>query len=117
MNACPNIAGREIKRRKNFTYFGLFITLLTIALIVYQQYEGLLRALVFIPSMSMMIPLLEVKSKTCIVNAFLGLKNMGHKYEKEKNEDFLKEQRKESLKLVVKGIFLSSLITILMMII
>ena len=117
MNACPNIAGREIKRRRNFTYFGLFLTLLTIALIVYQQYEGLLRALVFIPAMSMMIPLLEVRSKTCIVNAFLGLKNMGHKYEKEKNEAFLKEQRKESLKLVVKGIILSSLITIMMMII
>ncbi len=117
MKACPNIAGREVKRRKNFTYFGIILTLLTIAITLYQQYEGILRALVFIPAMSMIIPLLEVRSKTCIVNAFLGLKNMGHKYEKEKNEDFLKEQRKESLKLVAKGIFLSSLITILIMII
>ena len=117
MNACPNIAGREIKRRKNFTYVGSFLTILTILFTNYQGYEGFSRALVFFPAMLMMIPLLEARSKTCIVNAYLNLKNMGYKYEKEIDKDSLKVQRKESLKLIFKGSLISLVLTAFVMII
>jgi len=57
------------------------------------------------------IPFLEAKEKTCIVNAYLGIKNMGEKYEREQDKTYLEKQRCTSLLLTLKGIFIALIIT------
>ena len=112
MNACPNIAGREIKRRVTFGYIGLIMTLLVASYVVLFNANIYFKGMIFITSMSMVIPFLEVYSETCIVNAFLGLKNMGQKYQKEYDGAYLKIQRKTSLFIILKSILISCVITI-----
>ena len=113
MKACPNIAGREIKRRIRLGYIGLILTLLVIGYILFFDANIYLQVLIFFTSMSMVVPFLEVKSETCIVNAFLGLKNMGQEYQKEHDADYLKIQRKTSLNIIVKSILISFGLTII----
>jgi len=43
-------------------------------------------AITFLLSMAMMIPFIEAQSKTCIVNAYFGIKNMGSSYEREQDD-------------------------------
>ena len=112
MDACPNIAGREIKRRITFGYIGLIITLLVIGYVLFIDANIYLHVLIFFTSMSMVVPFLEVKSETCIVNAFLGIKNMGQEYQKEHDADYLKIQRKTSIIIIVKSIAISFGLTI-----
>tara|TARA_B100000900_G_scaffold327127_1_gene287196 strand:+ start:271 stop:624 length:354 start_codon:yes stop_codon:yes gene_type:complete len=111
MNTCPNIAGREIKRRITFGYIGLIMTLLVIGYVLFFDANIYLHVLIFFTSMSMVVPFLEVKSETCIVNAFLGLKNMGQKYQKEHEAGYLKIQRKTSFSIFVKSILISFALT------
>ena len=113
MEACPNIAGREIKRRIKFGYIGLIMTLLVIGYVSFFDANIYLHVLIFFTSMSLVVPFLEVKSETCIVNAFLGLKNMGQKYQKEHDAGYLKIQRKVSLSIIVKSILISLGITLI----
>ena len=113
MEACPNIAGREIKRRITFGYIGLIMTLLVIGYVLFFDANIYLHVLIFFTSMSMVVPFLEVKSETCIVNAFLGLKNMGQKYQKEHDAGYLKIQRKNSLSIIVKSLLISFSLTII----
>ena len=113
MDACPNIAGREIKRRITFGYIGLIMTLLVIGYVLLFDVNIYLHVLIFFTSMSMVVPFLEVKSETCIVNAFLGLKNMGQEYQKENDADYLKIQRKTSIIIIVKSIAISFGLTII----
>ena len=107
MEACPNIAGREIRRRITFGYIGLIMTLLVVGYVLFFDTNIYLQVLIFFTSMSMIVPFLEVKSETCIVNAFLGLKNMGQEYQKEQDAGYLKIQRKTSLSIIVKSILIS----------
>ena len=113
MDACPNIAGREIKRRITFGYIGLIMTLMVIVYILFFDANIYLHVLIFFTSMSMAVPFFEVKSETCIVNAFLGLKNMGQKYQKEHEAANLKIQRKTSISIIIKSILISCGLTIL----
>ena len=115
MEACPNIAGREIKRRITFGYIGLIMTILVTCYILFFDANFYLKGLIFFTSMSMAIPFLEVKSETCIVNAFLGLKNMGKEYQKEHNAGYLKIQRKTSLNIIIKSILISCGLTIIIL--
>ena len=110
MNSCPNIGGREINRRMHIGYLGLFLTFCFIAYMLIFT-PGYIRCLVFFPALMWTIPFLEVKEKTCIVNAYFGVKNMGEKYEKEQDTTFLKMQRSSSLILIMKGIFIALAIT------
>ena len=110
MDSCPNIGGREINRRMRIGYLGLFFTLCFFAYGLILK-PGYIRILVIFPSLLMVIPFLEVKEKTCIVNAYFGVKNMGEKYEKEQDTTFLKMQRSSSLILIMKGIFIALAIT------
>ena len=112
MEACPNIAGREIKRRITFGYIGCVMTVLAIGYIFFFDTNIYLNGLIFFTSMSMVIPFLEVKSETCIVNAFLGLKNLGQKYQKEHDGASLKIQRNTSLIILLKSILIPCVITI-----
>jgi len=114
MSSCVNIAGREVKRRQNFGYIGILLTIMTIYYFLSFEHINYLRSLVFIPSLLMAIPLLEARSETCIVNAFLGLKNMGEKYERERDSESLRYQKKESIVIILKGTLISLLITALM---
>lgn len=114
MSSCVNIAGREIKRRQNFGYIGILLTIMTVFYFLSFEHIYYLRSLVFLPSLLMTIPLLEARSETCIVNAFLGIKNMGEKYEREKDSESLRYQKKESIMIIIKGILISLLITGLM---
>ena len=113
MDACPNIAGREIKRRIIFGYIGLIMTLLVIGYVLLFDTNIYLHVLIFFTSMSMIVPFLEVKSEICIVNAFLGLKNMGQKYQKEQDAGYLKIQRKTSVRIILKSILISLAITLI----
>ena len=107
MKACPNIAGREIRRRIIFGYIGLIMTVLVTGYILLFDANFYVKGLIFFTSMSMAIPFFEVKSETCIVNAFLGLKNMGQKYQKEHDAGYLKIQRKTSFSIIFKSILIS----------
>ena len=113
MEACPNIAGREIKRRITFGYIGFIMTVLVTGYVLFFDANIYLKVLIFFTSMSMVIPFFEVKSETCIVNAFLGLKNMGQKYQKEHDADYLKIQRKTSISIIIKSILISCGLTII----
>ena len=114
MSSCVNIAGVEIKRRQNFGYIGILLTIMTVFYFLSFEHIYYLRSLVFLPSLLMTVPLLEARSETCIVNAFLGLKNMGERYEREKDRESLRHQKKESIMIIIKGILISLLITGLM---
>ena len=114
MSSCVNIAGREIKRRQNFGYIGILLTIMTVFYFLSFEHIYYLRSLIFLPSILMTVPLLEARSETCIVNAFLGLKNMGERYEREKDSESLRYQKKESIMIIIKGILISLLITGLM---
>ena len=107
MKACPNIAGREIRRRITFGYIGLIMTVLVTSYVLLFDANLYVKGLIFFTSMSMAIPFFEVKSETCIVNAFLGLKNMGQKYQKEHDAGYLKIQRKTSFSIILKSILIS----------
>ena len=113
MEACPNISGREIRRRITFGYIGLIMTVLVTGYILLFDANFYIKGLIFFTSMSMAIPFFEVKSETCIVNAFLGLKNMGQEYQKEHDADYLKIQRETSLIIIVKSILFSFGLTII----
>lgn len=109
MQSCPNIGGREVRRRLNIGYCSLFLTIATVLYIVNNN--GQLWYLVFFPSLVMGIVLFEALDKTCIVNAYFGIKNMGEKNQRENNFDFLKAQRFKSLIIIVKGIITAIIIT------
>ena len=110
MDSCPNIGGREIERRMRIGYLGLFLTLCFFTYVLILE-PGHIRGLVIFPSLMMTIPLLEVKEKICIVNAYFGIKNMGVKYEREQDKTFLKKQQSSSLLLIMKGVFIALVIT------
>ena len=113
MEACPNIAGREIKRRITFGYIGIIMTLIVVGYVLFFDTNIYFQMLIFFSSMSMIVPFLEVKSETCIVNALLGLKNMGQKYQKEHEAAYLKIQRKTSISIIIKSILISCGLTII----
>ena len=110
MNSCPNIGGREINRRMHIGYLGLFLTFCFFAYVLIFT-QGYIRYLVFFPALMSIISFLEVKEKTCIVNAYFGIKNMGEKYEREKNKTYLEKQRSSALVLTMKGGFIALVIT------
>ena len=110
MQSCPNIGGREVRRRLHIGYFSLFLTIATV-LYIFIYNDGQRRLLVFFPSLVMSIVLFEALDKTCIVNAYFGIKNMGEKNQRERNFDFLKVQRFKSLIIIVKGVITSIIIT------
>ena len=113
MEACSNIAGREIKRRITFGYIGLVMTLFVMGYVLIFDANIYSKVLIFFTSMSMVVPFLEVKSETCIVNAFLGIKNMGQEYQKEHDPGNLEIQRKTSIIIIVKSMLISFGLTII----
>ena len=110
MNSCPNIARKEIRKRLMIGYIGLFAMIATILCILLFD-QGHLRFLVFFPAILTTVTFFEVLDKTCIVYAYLGIKNMGEKYQREKESDFLKVQRLQSLKIIMKALVTAMLIT------
>ena len=71
----------------------------------------LLSFLVFFPAIVATVTFFEVLDRTCIVYAYLGIKNMGDKYQKEREDDSLKVQRMQSFKIVIKALVAALLIT------
>ena len=112
MESCPNIGGKEIRKRWVTGYISLAITLLFFIYIIINDI-CLLRILIFFPSVVMAIALLEALYKTCIVNAFFGIKNMGQKNKRERDLDFLKVQRSKSLVITLKGTIIALIISLL----
>ncbi len=110
MQSCPNIGGREIRMRLYIFYFSLILTFGTIFYIFIYN-SGQLRFLVFFPTSVMTIVLFEALDKTCIIYSYLGIKNMGEKYKREKNFDSLKIQRFKSLRIIMKGLMTAIIIT------
>ena len=117
METCPNIGGREVRRRLVYGYVGLVMTLLIMAYVFLFQGSIYLRGVVFLTSLCAIVPLIEARDKTCVVNAYLGIKNLGTKYERERDKGFLNIQRKNSINIMIKGILFSALITTVMFII
>ena len=110
MKSCPNIAGGEIRRRLNIGYMGLAFTIVTIAYIIILKQDHL-RFIVFFPGIIMTITFFEAWDKTCIVNAYFGIKNMGEKNHRERDADSLKVQRLQSVKIVVKAVLSAAILT------
>ena len=110
MKTCPNIGGSEIKRRWFFGYAGFLLLVISIIIHLLYQFEWVVY-ITFLLSMAMMIPFIEAQSKTCIVNAYFGIKNMGSSYEREQDDYSLKIQRKKSIQIVIISVFFSLLIT------
>ena len=110
MNSCPNIARREVRKRIYIGYVGLFGTIITI---IYTGFfnQDHLRFLVFFPAIVTTVTFFEALDKTCIVYAYLGIKNMGDKYHKERESDSLKAQRMQSVKIVIKSVVIAVIIT------
>lgn len=111
MEVCPNIGGNQLKMRIVSGYIGLVLTLLSI-LYVSLNDSGFLKAAIFFPSVIMTVSFLEAYDKTCIVYSAQGIKHMGDKFQKEKDSSFLKIQRSKSVKIVLRGVFLSLAITL-----
>ena len=110
MESCPNIGGKEIRKRWITGYLSLAITALSFIYIILNDI-GLLKIFIFFPAVVMTIALLEALDKTCIVNAFFGIKNMGQKNQRERDVDFLKVQRSKSIIITLKGTVLALIIT------
>jgi len=110
VESCPNIAGGEIRRRLNIGYMGLAFTIITIAYIIILKQDHL-RFIVFFPGIIMTITFFEAWDKTCIVNAYFGIKNMGEKNHRERYADSLKVQRLQSVKIVVKAVLSAAILT------
>lgn len=110
MNSCPNIAQKEVRKRLTIGYVGLFATLITVIYTLFYNQSDL-RFLVFFPAILTTVTLFEVLDRTCIVYAYLGIKNMGDKYQKESEDNSLKVQRMQSFKIVFKALVVASVIT------
>ena len=110
MNSCPNIARCEVRKRLYIGYIVLFGTIITIMITVFFNQDHL-RFLIFFPAILTTVTFFEALDKTCIVYAYLGIKNMGDKYHKEREPDSLKVQRIQSIKIVVKSIISAIIIT------
>ena len=110
MNSCPNIARREVRKRIYIGYVGLFGTIITI---IYTGFfnQDHLSFLVFFPAIVTTVTFFEALDKTCIVYAYLGIKNMGDKYHKERESDSLNAQRMQSVKIVIKSVVSAVIIT------
>ena len=110
MESCPNIGGGEIRRRLFMGYLGLILTIAVIVFTIIFN-PGQLRALVFFPALLMGITFFEAWDKTCIINAYFGIKNLGQKNQRERDADSLIVQRLQSVKIVVKAVLSAAILT------
>ena len=112
MERCANIGGGEIRRRLSMGYLGLILTTaVTVFIIIFNP--GQLRALVFFPALLMGITFFEAWDKTCIINAYFGIKNLGQKNQREKDLNSLIIQRTQSVKIIIKSIITAGVITVI----
>jgi len=109
---CPNIGGGEIRRRLSMGYLGLILTIAVIVFTIIFN-PGQLRALVFFPALLMGITFFEAWDKTCIINAYFGIKNLGQKNQREKDLNSLIIQRTQSVKIIIKSIITAGVITVI----
>ena len=112
MESCPNIGGGEIRRRLFMGYFGLILTIAVIVFTIIFN-PGQLRALVFFPALLMGITFFEAWDKTCIINAYFGIKNLGQKNQRERDLNSLIIQRTQSVKIIIKSIITAGVITVI----
>tara|TARA_B100001989_G_C24489105_1_gene438550 strand:- start:812 stop:1165 length:354 start_codon:yes stop_codon:yes gene_type:complete len=110
MSNCPNIDGNQISYRKISGYVSLAVVIIFIGSVFIFDL-GIWKILVFFPAIVMSISLLEASNKTCIVYSSIGIKHMGQKYERERDAKFLKQQRIQSIKIVISGTSISLLLT------
>ena len=59
------------------------------------------------------ITFFEAWNKTCIINAYFGIKNMGKKNQREGDSNSLKIQRTQSAKIILKGIITAVVSTVI----
>ena len=112
MESCPNIGGGEIRRRLSIGYLSLILTIAVIVFTIIFN-PGQLRALVFLPALLMGITFFEAWEKTCIINAYFGIKNLGQKNQREKDLNSLIIQRTQSVKIIIKSIITAGVITVI----
>ena len=112
MESCPNIGGGEIRRRLSIGYLSLILTIAVIVFTIIFN-PGQLRALVFLPALLMGITFFEAWDKTCIINAYFGIKNLGQTTQREKDLNSLIIQRTQSVKIIIKSIITAGVITVI----
>jgi hypothetical protein len=112
VESCPNIGGGEIRRRLSIGYLSLILTIAVIVFTIIFN-PGQLRALVFLPALLMGITFFEAWDKTCIINAYFGIKNLGQKNQREKDLNSLIIQRTQSVKIIIKSIITAGVITVI----
>ena len=103
MESCHNIGGGEIRKRLFLGYLGLILTIAVIVITI--NFDPVqLRALVFFPALLMGITFFEAWDKTCIIDAYFCIKNLGQKNQRERDFNSLKFQCTQSEKIILKGI-------------
>ena len=112
MEGCPNIGGGEIRRRLFMGYLG-FICTITVIIYTIIIDPSKFRVLVFFPSLLMSITFFEAWDKTCIINAYLGIKILGEKKQRERDFNSLIIQRIQSVKIIIKSIITAGVITVI----
>ena len=112
MEGCPNIGGGEIRRRLFMGYLGFIFTITVIIYTIIID-PSKFRVLVFFPSLLMSITFFEAWDKTCIINAYFGIKNLGQKNQRERDINSLKVQRSQSAKIILKGIITAVVTTVI----
>ena len=112
MESCPNIGGGEIRRRLSIGYLSLILTIAVIVFTIIFN-PGQLRALVFLPALLMGITFFEAWDKTCIINAYYGIKNLGKQNQRERDYNSLNIQRIQSSKIILKGIITAVVSTVI----
>ena len=112
MESCPNIGGGEIRKRLFLGYLGLILTIAVIVITINFDLVQL-RALAFFPALLMGITFFEALDKTCIINAYFGIKNLGEKNQRERDIISLKIQRTQSVKIILKSIIIAVVTTVI----
>ena len=108
MESCPNIGCGNLAN----AYLGLTFKIASIVFIIIFD-PGQLRALVFFPALLMGITFFEAWDKTCIINAYFGIKNLGEKNQRERDIISLKIQRTQSAKIILKSIITAVVTTVI----
>ena len=94
--------------------WGIFVDPHDCCYRIYNYFNpGQLRALVFFPALLMGITFFESWDKTCIINAYFGIKNLGKKNQRERDLNSLIIQRTQSVKIIIKSIITAGVITVI----
>ena len=108
-----NIGPKEIARRKQAAYLGLFLTLITAVALLVSHSSHLARTLLIIPAMVFAVGLVQSNRKFCLAFGLAGLFNFGDLGSSDKVASKADRQadRKTALGILAQSFVIAFLIT------